>query len=472
MDLVDRVKALATRMAGEIKAVRLEIGSGGAPRGVITYDAPIEAGTVFTSVLPEGVISADRQWTLDEANIPGETGETYTATAAGSLKALGCKLSNPVYAAVSIDMPEIDTAEIVIVSLPIWSATLNAVRAGERNGRIMVFGDSIPRGYYTGGINGFGNDEASKNLTALLADKITADTTFFASSNSLVGNGNMGAVAASDYDARITDGTGWDNTEVYDDAGMTTGAYNLCIVGAGRTPLTFAPDHQTDTIEIYYPRAPYLAGDGFNVDLVAGGAVTFLDAYNATATFQKTTVTRAKGTNVWRLTPASSDMTFLAGFVAYDSTKKEITILNASWSGGGILDHASSANSGLPLVGIDVFDPDLGIIIPSGNDILAGATEASYKAALNALIDKLQSLNSDALVVLPPPAAPAMGSMTNLRTWSTTVAAAQGVPMIDLFDVFDYEDAVAAGWYAPDGVHVIGAGQAAMSDFIFARIMP
>lgn len=473
MALTDRVNALATRTALELKAVRAELASAGAPRGTIAYaGGPIEAGTVFTSILPEGVASADRQWTLDDADIPGETGETYTATPDASLKRLGCKLLNVVYEADGIDIPEIDLADIVIVGLPIWTSSLNAVRAGERNAKLMVFGDSIPRGYYTGGLNGFGNDEASKNLTALLADKITAETSFFGSNNSLVGNGNIGAVAISDYDHRITDGAGWDNTEVFEDAGMTTGAYNLSVIGATRTPLTITPDHQTDTLELYYPRAPYLAGDGFNVDLVAGGAVTFADAYNATATFQKITITRARGSNVWRLTPVSSDLTFLAGFAVYDSTQKEITLMNASWSGGGIVDHASSANSGLPLVGIDAFDPDLGIIIPSGNDILAGVTEANYKAALNALIDKLQSLNSDALVVLPPPAAPAMGSMTNLRNWSTTVAAAQGVPMIDLFDVFDYEDAVAAGWYAPDGVHVIGAGQAAMCAFIFDRIMP
>ncbi|WKL57986.1 SGNH/GDSL hydrolase family protein [Asticcacaulis sp. ZE23SCel15] len=364
----------------------------------------------------------------------------------------------------------------VVPDLPIWRAARAAVAAGERNARILCIGNSTTAGHgaYAAGM---GDNNKAGAWPTQLAALINARGGV-ASWSSIIGNNN--AADSRLYDSRVTFPAlqGWAFSTASGVNGSTLGGYHTMVSGYNPpSKYNFAPLNACDTFEVYNPKAggnarAWILSVNDGADLAT---ISNLQTPSPPGEFEKYTLTTELGANALNIRAQNIETTYLAGIIAYNSAIKEISVLNAGWSGA----KASDLNNGSPYAygpvnAISVYDPDLVIInigINDANQASPTAT-ATFSSHVQAVITAAKAAGADVVLMAPTPIGSSYAA--NLNTLSAAVVAlgiTNGVPVIDLRTRFtDYTTANAAGWMR-DTLHPNASGYAqiatAVADLIF-----
>ncbi|MDC7677046.1 SGNH/GDSL hydrolase family protein [Asticcacaulis machinosus] len=364
----------------------------------------------------------------------------------------------------------------VVPDLPIWRAARAAVTAGERNARILCIGDSTTAGHgaYAAGMGD--NNKAGAWPTQLAALINARGGT--ASWSSIIGNNNASDTRLYDNQVTFPSGQGWNFSTAAGVAGSTLGGYHTTAsVHSPPSKYNFAPINACDTFEVYNPKAggnarAWILSVNDGADLAT---VSNMQTPSPPGAFEKYTLTTAMGANVLNIRAQNTETTYLAGIIAYNSAVREISVLNAGWSGA----KASDLNNGSgyaygPVNAISVYDPDLVIInigINDANQASPTAT-ATFISHVQAVIAAAKAAGTDVVLMAPTPIGSSYAA--NLNTLSAAIlalGATNSLPVIDLRARFiDYATANGAGWMR-DTLHPNVSGYAqiatAVADLIY-----
>jgi lysophospholipase L1-like esterase len=363
------------------------------------------------------------------------------------------------------------TTQFQVAGLPKWSAAVRATLSGQRNARVIFIGDSTTAGY-----------DASNSLLAG-NNKVESVPTVVAGlfPNSLGGitslSGSQNAPNTANYDHRVSFGFGWGFSSVSSTAGQILGAYAL--ESTGPTDFTFTPGKAWDTAELYYQG--YDAGGTANVSINSTGSIgiiTTLSPGSSTAsyTFNKATFTKTLGNdtfNTRRLTGTKYDFD---AFVLYNSTVKEITVMNAGWSGAKAADVVAGTGPWSTLNGLATYAPDLVVVDLGINDWnqATATTEASFKASMQSIINAATGAGADVLMIVPLPSGTANGIAHEdaFQTYIHDLATLNNLPILDFISLWgSYATANANGWMS-DTLHPNAVGYAQKAQSVYSAIWP
>jgi len=354
-----------------------------------------------------------------------------------------------------------------VVGLPIWSAAVRSQKSGKRNARILCVGDSTTMGAGANSSAATGNDKAYSYPTAL-AGLITSRGSK-ATWSSFVGNAN--AAGQNAYDNRLVPGASWSA------GGVTAGGYAQRTTGT-TTGLTFTPTDIWDTAEIYVFKGEtsvsnsliagidgvdkatistmyYNSSPGYVFPDIIGGVAPALHTLNLRGVF-------------------TSGAIHVLGAIAYNSTVKEVTVVNAGWSASKASDWATGTEAFSPTPVIAAYNPDLVIINLGINDANASVVETAYMAQMQTIINAARTSGADVLLVIPNACDPA-GMGTKLESLSNRIiqiATNNSLKYVDLRTTLGtYAEAVAAG-YMRDTLHPNATGYAKIAEAIANAIFP
>jgi lysophospholipase L1-like esterase len=359
------------------------------------------------------------------------------------------------------------------VSLPRWQAALAAQQAGTRNANVLFVGDSTTFGL--GGGTGGSNETNCKNncfvsmLIALVANS---------SNSSWFGDASGGQASFATYDARIGSEGSWqlsEDPEGFNFSVPVLGGPALVVPsGGGTSPLTFTPTNAVDTFVIYYLRYPGSGGLNIYID---GTLQTNVSEDIASGTGQASvTVTAASaGTHtVGVASDGTAANVFLCGIRAYNSAVKEISLMNAGWSGSTANNWVNPVNSSgaayAPLPTISAWAaPDLTFIDLTIND-WRGDGSGNYSDEIQAIITQAQTTGDVVLMTGVPSNGIDQAFMQGFVDTILSLATANNCPVIDFFSLWGkawvsswmYNDfhpnATGYAQQAPVIANMIGAG--------------
>ena len=364
---------------------------------------------------------------------------------------------------------------ISIPNLPVWSAALNDVQNGVRNARLLFIGDSTTMGYGANSATFTANDRAN-SFPTLICPRLTDRSGLYASWSSIIGNGNV--TDTRTYDNRITfpNSSGWNFPTEFDAGGQTAGGYVTRKNPANTTKYNFAPLNSCDTFEFYYLQTNTTGAWTLSVNDADKGSFNINFATNNPGNYAKATVTHALGTNVLNARSANTaNSHYLGGIIAFNAAIKEITVLNAGWSGARTADWNNAATYAYsPLAAMAAYAPDLCVINLGINDANDNVAEATYKANMQAIITACVNAGSDVVLMVPNPIG--NGNQSRLNTmagWINALAITNGgLSVIDLrVPLVDYTTANAAGRMR-ESLHPNATGYGVIADYVADAIYP
>jgi hypothetical protein len=320
-----------------------------------------------------------------------------------------------------------------------WRTARGCVRAGRRNARILLCGNSITAGFGATG-NGSGSNMASKTYPTFLAQALSA-AGLNASWQNFIGGNNYADFTAAD--SRINMG-GWVN------AGLGSFGANVLmkstITGA---PMSFTPLTPVDTVEVLATRN--LAGVAITI-AVDGGAT--LATYNPFASGSLQIGSSGPislgslGLHTIQANLSSNTQTFLIGIIAYNSTQKEVSVLRGGWN-GAVASDFNNVNWTYT-DGIKVAAPDLSLLGISRNDPGNATALPAYTASLQSIIDACK-LSGDVGLLIEPLGNLAPATFAPYGDALYHLAQLNDLFLIDSNALWDgYANTVA--WYG-DGIH-------------------
>lgn len=341
-----------------------------------------------------------------------------------------------------------------------WRKGKAQVLAGVASTSICTIGDST-----TAGI-GPANPGRPKSYPSYLTRKFNA-VGLSARSESWWGIAGQASVSAySSYDPRVTFGTGWAT-------GSNTLGGAIPTAGASvTTAVSFTPTSSVDTVDIYYQQG---SGFGtFTVDIGGAALATVNSGSPTTAALVKLSVPLgAAGTPTINLKRnGTGGAIFIAGMVARNSAAPAIDVLNMGWGSSTTTLWNDASFPARPRAAIGVVAPALCTInlgINDRTDSYAVSID-SYRANLSAWVDTLQAQGTDVILMIPIPSAAARSPLAQQAAYNQVVrdvAAAKGVPWIDMTEVWGSYDAQNALSYYADQVHAFEAGYADEADLLF-----
>lgn len=347
-------------------------------------------------------------------------------------------------------------------SMTHWRASVNAVLSGTSNARLVVVGDSLTAG--ADAQSGQANDIAYSYPTVLAQTLTTGGIR--TSWQSTFGDNNW-AGTVTNYDSRISIG-GYPTT--LSSPNTFTGRLRTGNASVSTSPFTFTPTSSVDSFDFYWLSAP---GQGsMNIDIDGSGTVT-LNA-NTTAGVHKTTITTGtSGTHTFRVSPVSGQ-TSIQGVVGYDSSAKEIQIINGGWNGARVASWIQSTGGGHyydPLDVLSFLAPDLTIICLTVNDAHSITNMTDYKNALNTIITTAK-FSGDVLLLVGPPVDTSYATQPWQDAFNVAyreVAEAQNVPILYPFGG-GYTDILTGSYGSGDGIHLVAAGYAAFANYLVSLV--
>lgn len=348
------------------------------------------------------------------------------------------------------------------VGSPMFGRALARAAAAGREARIVVAGHSHVAGNGGGtGSNGLvGAYQAGfvGRLPAKLASRGIA-----AEIKSHYGDGNVtiGGVTASQWDPRLTLGTGWSS----DAAAQTFGGRFLVQQEGGSGYLDFIPGYAFSAARLRYARS-------------ASGC-SALGVYIDDALFSTLDLRGSNGYIAAEISASGSKISFKnngTGTAYFCGVEADIggyaSIFNGGWCSGRITDFALSNSTWKYLDGVSAIAGDLGILYAMTNDINAGVAAATWKTSAKTIIQRMQ-LTGEAIIVVDPPASTFDGTNLSLygqyETAAIEIAAETGCGLLNLRTMFgSYANSVAQGWQydnnhpGPAGHDMIAEALAAM----------
>lgn len=332
--------------------------------------------------------------------------------------------------------------------LPKFKAALAKTRNGASITKLLMLGHSHIVGSGANGV-GYVAGGRAKNSTVRLTSLLN---TYFAPANSHsgIGWGNIFGSTLPQYDPRFTL-TNWNTGSLNNAIG---GVYNSNTSGA---VMSFTPIGDVDTFIVYYARNP---GQGtFNLD-IDGGSATSVNANASSAIGVQSISAGSAGSHTLNITKTNSTNNYILGIIAYNSTLKEICVIQAGQSGAKAADIAVSTNAWDGINEILAVAPDLTYIQISINDWVAGTNINAFKASVQLLINAAL-ISGDVVLSTDVPSNISNATQSVQKNFVTAInelADANGLLVVDLYGrAVDFVTANSLGLMA-DNLHRNGAG--------------
>jgi lysophospholipase L1-like esterase len=329
-----------------------------------------------------------------------------------------------------------------------WRAGRANAFNGVSNSRIMCLGDSttVGTGSVTGGV---GAGIKLLSYPTLLAKILTANG-YPASVESVFGDFGYGQANSAVYDSRIVWGD-FSPQSVRGPGGQSFGA-----LVTSTNPMTFTPNVQTDTLDVYFATNAGLGG--FSVSADAGGATNY--STSAAAGYGKITFSSGSlASHVYKIKAIDNNHLFIVGMVAYNSAVKQVSILNMGYGGSLAVENSSNLWQSLSAV-VAAYAPSLVIIDIGINDALSGTALSTFQTQVQTQISAAVNNNADVLLVIPIPTNPASIAASVTAGYQGVIrglAQSNNVPLLDMASrIGAYAPALAKGFYYSDGVHGTG----------------
>lgn len=349
------------------------------------------------------------------------------------------------------------TSKVYPMALPLFTAALEAVKAGTRNARILVVDDSTAQGVGSGSI---GYDQGG-SWPHHMAGRL--DQLFIPSANGL-----QTPSAASRPDNRWTGGAGWSRG-----GGLRIGfGFKNAYWSQGPNQsgsLTFNdPRIMADRFDIYYvqyaanPPAHAMlsasATGGAIVDQTTAGGIVAGSARVAKITISAATAATTNVVTI-RNTATTGNPLYVVAIEPWLSTEKKVLVGNAGISGSNTSDWVAQfdANTDWASTGaIKAYAPDLTIIGLGIND-----AETAHNTDPAVYLSRLNTLASAAAVsgdVIFKTMLPSSGYRAAREAEYVAAVRGSGKPYIDIFGRYgSFEFSNAAGFMA-DELHGNAAG--------------
>lgn len=323
-----------------------------------------------------------------------------------------------------------------------WRQARGNVVQAYGEARILCIGDSNTAG---GSVEVGVSRRANAYPTALAR---ILDRHYGATSAGFIGSAGQGA-AYPTYDPRITLAAGW--SPVGGEVSLGGEVFlNTTTTGA----MTFTPGIEWDTAEIT------LVGiEAGAVDVGIGGGTTAL-SNTVGAVSVETYNAGSVGPHTLNIARASGGAR-VGGIVCRNSQTKAVTVINAGrggWRSSDIIDATNfySPGSVLPAVQADLVIIEIGL-----NDMNVGVTPATFEANLQAIVD-LCPAGADVVIMssVTPDDTGEAYPWTDYLAAMRAVAAANGLPMIDMTQALGDRTSVTANGWNVDALHPTRAGLA------------
>lgn len=233
---------------------------------------------------------------------------------------------------------------------------------------------------------------------------------------------------------------------------------------------------EIDKIDIWYTRVSGGASFTWKVD---AGSVSAPTSAAGSEALLKLTISLTRGVyttlEILRVAAAAQPL-YIHGIWAYDSTEKQLRIMNAGESGSMAVDWTLATHPYAKLPAIGTVAPDHTIIGLGTNEAAntpAALTNGAFDADMATIIAKAK-LSGGVTLLMPAPMAPASIAMADYMTMRTAikrVSLANDVSTIDLAVPFrTYAEAFAAGFLGST-VHETGIGYQLVADTLAAYLL-
>ena len=344
--------------------------------------------------------------------------------------------------------------------LPRWLAAVAAMKAGTRNAKLLIVGDSVAVGLWSAGV-GFPNAKATGWPVKLAALFNAAGVR--TNNAAVFGDCSNSSVAATlmSVDPRLSLGTNWLCNSLYAYGGFTV----VNSTAGSQTLYSFTPAETFDTIEVTYVTHPLPYGK-FVISVDGGAAIGAVVDCNATLSVQQTTRTCARGTHridIARSAPSGADGPIsIISVRAWDSTIKTVDFLNAS-VGGTTTTLQSDTTAAYKALSVGpIYAPDLTIICLDINDWATGVvsglydqvTTTTHSYQLQKIITAYRA-TGDVILMTGCPSLTSSYSQAvqdGILYATRELAVLNGIPLVDSYAALgNYATALAAGYYAPGG---------------------
>jgi len=344
------------------------------------------------------------------------------------------------------------------VLLPHWRAALGKVAAGTANAKILFIGDSTQ--FY--GSNATTLQMRYNGLSSYIASQFSG-IGITSEANGWLGNGgNRGAGSeTSQYDGRLTVGSGWSKTGATFPGGDTFSATS------STSSLAFLPTVNVDTFVIYF----FQFGGGGSYKWNINGGSDTTKSTNGTNSIQTLTVTGSLTSNTLNLNWVSGTV-YILGIDAYDSSKKQVLTLNGGWVGSQSSDWSGALNI-FSVPNTLSLGQDLSVICLGINDANNSVSPSTFQANLSAIVTAAQAVGDVLLYTYTPTDPSGHASYATQQSFQAVIqglAASAGTASFDIFGRWvSYAVTNPLGLYN-DSVHPNGPGYADQARGLFSVI--
>lgn len=369
---------------------------------------------------------------------PQSSAATLTISSSGSLdySVVAGDMSPAVNALVSVPTGQIVTPSgdvvggggttIKSVYRPLLKWREARLRGATNPARVLLYGESGVAGQGCGtGAQGL-IGAATVGYGKKIADAIGGLYAGFLGEN----NSTVGSVTPSQYDPRLTLGTGW----AADIAPAHCGGRFITASGATAGECAFAPGVPVSEFVFWYPRTS-TAQAALEVR-IDGVLVDTINQIGADALLSKT-YSMALGLHTISFKATSTGTSFVLGVVSRDGTSAPI-VMQAGNCGRNMSQISSAAFPWEPRPSAVALAPDLTVIKCTVNDSNAGTTRASYVASLESIMAALAP-TSDLVLVISFPSDNANtfnGGLDALSRAIHDLAADFGASVVDTREVY------------------------------------
>jgi hypothetical protein len=318
--------------------------------------------------------------------------------------------------------------------------------------RIGLLGDSTQAGAYALGAGTIWTGCRAVSHTPFFAAALNSKDAP-AISSSFFGDQNLsGGITTPQYDPRIAYGAGWGVSTA-----KSVGA-NMQYNNTTTNALTFLPNEEVDTFEIYYAIAPGAAQ--FTVSRTGDTTSGVIDSAGTNALGKYVFTGALGGAN-----PISIQRNgvgaglFIIGVNAYNSAQSAIQCYNWGWNSGAVSNWVDAATPFSPLAAMLAIPCDHYLFTYGINQWASAVSLAASTADLTTAVDAMLAVGDVSLCT----GYPSQKSVATLAVQKTyidalyTVAAARGLAVNDMWQkVGSYEAAFPMGFYA-NSAHPVSA---------------
>lgn len=351
-----------------------------------------------------------------------------------------------------------------------WNAALAGQAANTYRPRLLCIGDSTTRGV------GSGNPDIITNSYPTQLATILTGQGRDATAQSFIGGGGQISGDVFTGDPRIAITGAWAKLiGTFSIGGIYIRNNNTTDFGT----FTFTPVGDVDTIKYY---AYSTSGTPVTVATSLDGAADVnqvIPGISGGGIPSPVTITTTLGPHslaVKRAVTFTNDIS-VAAMEAYDSTKYQISVLNAGWPSAQSVGWNGIANgyAPSPAMAADYYNPDLTIVQIGINDWISNGgpvTLEQFRLRLRAIINNLIN-NSDVVIASPIPSAITSAPLATQQSFVDVMeelATEYNLLFIDVFSYFgSYEIRDPQGWYADD-LHGSALGYSEVANYIADRI--